>query len=270
MSIPFRLIPVLAILFGIHASTSALAQQAQQDADADLMRYFYKDPRPSRLLGFVERYQNKPAAQRPEAYVPLVGFLAAVCRSHPGEFESLTPTDPNPRTAAAVSAAVRLCANDAIASKLRPRLEPLQADKQLQAILAGLPPGLDDLRVSSPTHLDILWGASFAGGDTRYVAVIADFFAQIANQSDAVALDIAQTVLEMAGGPKGTVGQLRSKYGDDGARRLIYAASALWALQSNARQHAFVDQFLVKYIAEHPGTPATKALVAMRPRNNKT
>jgi hypothetical protein len=44
---------------------------------------------------------------------------------------------------------------------------------------------------------------------------------------------------------------------------MVYAASALWAIQSNARQHPFVKQTVTKYIGDHPGTPATKALSAL-------
>jgi hypothetical protein len=70
----------------------------------------------------------------------------------------------------------------------------------------------------------------------------------------------------MAGGPQEPLQGLRAKYGEDFARQIIYAASALWALQSNARQHNFVDQAVTQFINERQGTPAAKALTALRPR----
>jgi len=108
-----------------------------------------------------------------------------------------------------------------------------------------------------------LWGASFAAGDGRYVTPIIDYFAAAANASELVAIDIAKTTIEMTGGPKGTIASLKGKYGDAGAMQLIYAATALWAIAANSRQHPFVKQTVTEYIRNHPGTPATKALSAL-------
>src|ERR1700716_2132900 len=52
------------------------------------------------------------------------------------------------------------------------------SDATLRAELANLPLRLEDMRIAAPTHLDILWGASFANGDERYARMIADFFAR--------------------------------------------------------------------------------------------
>jgi len=245
------------------------AQQAAPNADHELLTYFYKDPRPERLTGFLARFQETPVAEQPQAFPALTGFFAAVCIAHPDKFPRMVPADLKPKTAAAITAAVRLCGNERVAAALKQTLEKSPPDEQTKAGIASLP-RLSDLRVTHPTHLDILWSASFVTGTPRHVAVITDFFAQVANQSETVAVDIAQATVEMMGGPKGTIAQLRGKYGDDGTRRLVYASSALWALQSNARQHVFVDQFVRKYIADNPGTPATKALTTMMPRGNKT
>jgi hypothetical protein len=61
-------------------------------------------------------------------------------------------------------------------------------------------------------------------------------------------------------------GELRVRYGEDGARQLIFASIALWAVRSNAEQHSFVNVVLGQYIDAHPGTPAQKALTALRPK----
>ena len=45
---------------------------------------------------------------------------------------------------------------------------------------------------------------------------------------------------------------------------MVYAATAAWGLTSNARQHAFVDKVVTRYISEHSGTLAAKVLSVMR------
>ena len=44
-----------------------------------------------------------------------------------------------------------------------------------------------------------------------------------------------------------TIAKLKSKYGQDTVREIIFAASALWGLVSNARRHAFVHEVLSEY-----------------------
>jgi hypothetical protein len=64
----------------------------------------------------------------------------------------------------------------------------------------------------------------------------------------------------MAGGPKDVYAELKKKYSEVQARRMIYAATALWAIGSNARQHEYVKQTAADHIRGHQGAPATKAL----------
>jgi hypothetical protein len=63
--------------------------------------------------------------------------------------------------------------------------------------------------------------------------------------------------------------ELRKKYEDAQLIQIIFASTALWALHANARQHQFVEQTIAKYIDEHAGTPAAKALVATRPKSKR-
>jgi len=72
----------------------------------------------------------------------------------------------------------------------------------LRAELADLPLQLEGLHVDTPTHLDVLWGASFASGDERYVRIIADLLAMTANRSEFMAIDVAKVVLAISGGPR--------------------------------------------------------------------
>ncbi len=249
------------------ATGPTLAQQSPSPPDPahELLTYFYKDPRPERLVGFFEKFTSSTPPGKWDAYPPVAGFFAIVFRSHPAWTERLVPARLDPKTADTVSAALRL-SNRVGSESLQARIREAGSDERLKFEFAALPTRLEDLRITLPTHLDLLWGASFASGDGRYANIIADFFARTANRSDAIAIDVLKTAVAQMGGPKEIIGQLRGKYGDAPAREIIYAAVALWALQSNARQHPFVDQVVVKYTADHPGTPATKVLSAMRPR----
>jgi hypothetical protein len=230
----------------------------------EVLTYFYKDPRTERLIGFLERYEQSAAGQNWAAYPPVAGLFAYVFRAHPGDIERLIPERFNAKVAETIAAALRLSGNEAMMKKFQTGFQQAGRDAKLAAEFSNLPSRLEDLRILNGTHLDILWGASFASSGPRFVQMIADFFAQTANRSELVALDVAGTALAMMGGPKGP--DLRAKYGDEGGRQIIYAAAALWALQSNSRQHVFVDRLVGKYIQDHPGTPATKALSALRSR----
>jgi hypothetical protein len=257
----------LAAALVLMALGPAAAQPGTAPPKDDLLTYFYKDQRPERLVGFLEAYEASHGNWN--AYPPVAGFFAVVFQRHPDWIERLVPARFGPKVGTTLFAALRLSGQGAKAQGLRPRFEAAGLDPKLQAEFSGLPARLDDLQVATPTHMDILWGASFASGDPRHARKLMDFLARTANRSEAVALDIARTVLAMTGGPKEVFGELRGKYGDAGAREIAYAATALWAVTSNARQHDFVDKAVAAYIRENPGTPATKALDAMRPRGQQ-
>jgi hypothetical protein len=194
-------------------------------------------------------------------------LLAFVFRANPDWIDRLVPAQLDAKTAATIAAALRLSGHATKLESLQSRFKAAGLDPRLLHEFAGLPSRLEDLRISTPTHLDILWGASFASGDARYAQMIIEFFAQTANRSELIALDVAQAALAMAGGPKDRMPKLREKYGDDQARQIIFAAVALWGLQSNARQHAFIGQAAKKYVDDRAGTHASKALgVFLTPR----
>lgn len=247
-------------------TNAAHAQQAQRPVARDeLLTSFYKDPRPERLAGFVEQYDAEHAGKW-DAYPTVTGFLAVVFREHPDRIEPLMPARLNPQSATALAAAMRMSGNQAVAAKLKPKLDQAGQDEKLAEALGNLPAKLEDLSVRSPAHLDVLWGAAFASGDERYVRMIIDFFAQVANRSETMTGDIAKVVIGMAGGPKDIFGELKNRYGVN-AGLIVVAAAALWATETNARQHAFVEQTVNAYIRENPGTNATQAISALRPKS---
>jgi len=263
-----------AVWISILFLSSVAAQQPEPSATEELLQFFYKDPRPERLTDLVDKYESAlpasmPDSRRWEAYPPVIGFLAIVFRKHPDRIERLIPAKISPRAADALAAALLLSGNQAMAKKLQPRFDQAGSDAALKAQLAGLPPRLEDVQIRIPTHLDIMWGASFASGDGTFVLMIVDYFASTANVSEAVAVDITQALGGMFGGQKERLIELRKKYGDAGVVRIIYAATALWSLHANALRHEFVEQTIAKYIGEHPGSNAGKIL-ALRPKSKKS
>jgi hypothetical protein len=261
----------LAALAAILACTllvpiGAAAQQMQAAPGDTLLTTFYKDPRPERLVGFLDQLRAMPAAQSWEAYPPVAGFYAFVFRKFPADVEKLMPQAPDAKVAETIAAALRLSGNQAEYEKFQPRLAQTGRDLQLAAVFANLPSRLEELQITTPSNLDILWGAAFASGDEKFVLMIIDYFARTANLDEEVARDITRTVFAMAGGPREIFNELRTRYGVLAARQVVFAASALWAIQSNARQHEFIDRVVVSYIDQHPDTLAQKALVATRPK----
>ena len=187
-----------------------------------------------------------------------------VFRAHEDWIDRLIPAHPDAKIVETLAAALQIAGYPQTSINLRSKFKDVGSDEILHAQLAGLPTRLEELRISIPTHLDLLWGASFASGDGRHVRKIIEFYASTADQSEQVAIDIARVGIATMGGPQEPLQGLRAKYGEDFARQVIYAATAQWAILSNAKQHSFVDQAVTKFINERRGTPAAKALGTLR------
>jgi hypothetical protein len=124
--------------------------------------------------------------------------------------DRLVPDHPDTGTAVAMAAALRLSGLPRMEPNLQSRLSAAGADPTLRVELANLPPRLEELHVVTPTHLDVLWGASVASGDDCYVRMIADFFATTANHSELIAVDVAKTALAISGGPRDVLAPMHS------------------------------------------------------------
>ncbi len=62
----------------------------------------------------------------------------------------------------------------------------------------------------------------------------------------------------------GELAKLKDRYDRNLLVEMVYAATAAWALTSNARQHAFVDGTVTRYISGHSGTLVAKVLSALK------
>ena len=256
--------PIAAFLvLMLLAALPCRAQSAAPDAKAtaDVLTYFYTDPRPERLVGYFERYER--ASSGWASFPPGIGFYAVVFRGHPDWIGRLMPVKPSPTGAEALAAALRLGGLGAKHRDLLDRLAAAGSDPILKAQLAGLPAELESLVVTTPTHLDILWGASFASGDGRYPGKVIGFLAKTANRSHDTAIDILKLTAAMRAPDRKLVAEMKSKYDDATLIQLVYAASATWGLSANARQHAFVDRVVTDYVAANAETPTGKLLDAV-------
>ncbi|CCD86941.1 conserved exported protein of unknown function [Bradyrhizobium sp. ORS 285] len=223
--------------------------------------FFYKDPR---VEGLVNVFATLKSEGRDWThYPPVTGLLARSFVLHPDWIERLVPPADDSKAASAFLAALRLSGHAAEAGKYRNRFGANGLDSTLEDQFSRAPARLEDITIRTPTDLDLLWGASFVEGDGRYVRMILDFFASIANQSELIALDTARITVAMVGGPKDIYDQLKQRY-DAGQRgRMVVAAAALWAVGANARQHDYVRETTADYIRDHKGTSAVRALSAI-------
>src|SRR5260370_36746132 len=103
----WRLLAVVGfVLIVINPAAAQQATTSQASIDHDLFTYFYNDPQTARLLGFLER--NEKRAQGWEPFPPVAGFFAVVFGRHSDWIDRLIPAHPDPRTAVAIAAALRL------------------------------------------------------------------------------------------------------------------------------------------------------------------
>jgi hypothetical protein len=259
---------IAPVLITTCLAAAQVNQPSEQMADNDLFLYYYKDPRPERLVGFLERYgRNASSSASPwSAFPPAVGFFAVVFREHPEWIERLIPSHFDARSAVAIDAALQLSGNSAVRQALQPRFAASGSDTTLKGELGSLPSQIMDIQIARPTHLDIFWGAFFSSGDERYVRRIIDFLARTADRSELIAMDVARTAVAMSGGPKEIYGQLREKYDQALGMEIVFAATAGWALGANAQRHENVARAVTTYISEHPSAYATKVLSVLRSR----
>ena len=250
----------LTVIFCVVTQLPAFGENDKPRWYSDRFTYFYRDPRLEHLVGLIERWQSD-AGNRWDSYPPLVGFLAVVFRSHPSWIEKLIPSTLTPDSATALSGALRLAGDPSIPEELRTRIVQAGSDPILKRQLAGLPNDLDNLNITLPTHLDILWGASFASGDSRYALKIIGFLEKIAGQSNQAVLDIVTVARKYPETRREALMGLRRKYGDRGFVQIVFAATALWGIVSNAEQHNFIKKAVVIYTSEHMDSSAAHAII---------
>ena len=234
--------------------STARAAETTSVSDAD-MTYFYKNPSPegvARLMAYFDGISDKP-----DAHPPTIGFLAAAFQRYPSDIDKMIPEGLSPRMLGEVAIALQLAGQGARAQSI---VDHLRESGAALPDLRRIPLILDAVTATGPSEFDMFWGASFASGDPRYSLKILDHFAAIANV-DGNAEDMV--TIARSYGTGADMGWLVKKRGADEARNLIEQSTALWAINSNVRQHEFIRVAVGKYVAQHFEEPASKALVAL-------
>jgi hypothetical protein len=238
------------------AVSPARAEQADPVSEADVT-YFYRNPSPARLAQLMAYFNTIAESGKPFAQPPLIGFLAAAFQKYPRDIDMLIPADLSLPMLEIVEYSLRLAGQDAKARLIAERLKSRGA---AAPDFTDVPASLDAVAAAGPAEFDMLWGASFAGGDPRYCSKILAQFAAVANvdgNADDM-LAIAKTA-----GTGADLHWVADKRGVDEARELTGMSSALWSLNANAQQHAFVRKVVGDYIQAHPAEPASRALIAL-------
>ena len=62
---------------------------------------------------------------------------------------------------------------------------------------------------------------------------------------------------------------LRKEYGDEGFARIVFAATALWALLANGTRYEFVEQTIAKYAADHAEFPGRQSSCLLPPKSKR-
>jgi hypothetical protein len=190
----------------------------------------------------------------------VIGFLAGVFAKHPDRIDTTTTAPLNRQMQAAVF--LGLCLADrngeakAAAERWRWPSERIGRMAQFRPLL--------ELKAELPAHFDMFWGATFATGNAAYVRPIYDYYVAVVTQRDVDAHDILTAAMSKHRSDKSAMDVVTKKYPRDILVRVIVAASALWSLESNARQHKFVAIALDQYAKESPDSPAIATFKQMR------
>jgi hypothetical protein len=234
---------------------TAGAEEAAPSSEAE-MTYFYKNPSPELLAQLMVYFNKLIRPDNPNAQPPTIGFIAAAFQKYPSDIERIIPEGLSPSMQAVVAVSLHLADQDKRAQQF---VDRLKASGYGAPDLARLPPSLDAVTAKGPSEFDLLWGASFATGDPRYCLKILASYAAVANATGTVEDIVALAKTLHSGADNHWVVE---KWGADKARELIVQAVALWALDSNARQHEFVRTAVANYMGAHPNEPASKGLLA--------
>ncbi len=236
------------------APKASSAGPSIQELGAAVSRYYEK---PFDIPQFLADWERAGGIGR-EA---MMGFLAGVFFKHPAEIQKATAAPNLGRQAQViVIAGLRL-------ADRRPEAIGAAAgwgwpQPQIATITPVLP--LRQAKPEHPNSFDAFWSASFATGDEAYVRPIYAYYDSVASLPGVDVRDIVAMVVLRHRPNKDAMDVITKKYPQDTLVRIVYAASALWSLESNGRQHKFVAAALDRYAKEKPKSPATEGLAELR------
>jgi len=251
---PFRTVAALALAWAALLFSPAAAQQPQPAAPQlpRIDRYYEK---PFDVVTFLRAWEK---AGRLGADAVL-GFLAGVFTKHPKEVARMADVGLERAGQIIIVQALRFAQKT---PEARAFTEKWGWSKEDIANIAPVAP-LAQTRPEQPNHFDTLWGAAFATGDAAYVRPIYDYYAGVTREPDIEIDDLVAIVVAQSKSNREAMDRIAAKYPRERLRWLVYGASAMWSLDSNAQQHKFVAAALEQYKKEAPDSAATKGLIAL-------
>jgi hypothetical protein len=259
----FGLLAFLALLPTFAMPHASLAQSVQQPPAQSLdsaqliaaMTRYYE--RPSDLVIILTSWE-KLGGPGPDA---MLGFLAGHFAKYPYQIDHVTKAPFGKTARLFIVQGLRLAGrlNDA-----RVAAWHWNWPAEEHARITEVTP-LKQAKATGAQTFDVMWGASFATGDAIYVRPIYDYLSAFLSESGTDVDDVVTMVAfkhRVAG--QDTMKQLAAKYPKEAYLRMVHASSALWSLESNARQHKFVATALEQYAKQQPQNPAVKAIDDVR------
>lgn len=242
-----------AIFSVVHDIPNAVAQQATQSP----ITYFYKNPDLDNLPRLVEGLVKRGTLDKRNNLPPVVGFLAALFERHPDRVDEWIAGQFSSKAQRVIGLGLAYSGHREQASAFAERNNwpPAYIERLKQQ-----PDGLDNVQITGPTPLDIMWGASFATGDALFVNRILDMIEEGTHSSEFSVADILLVSNSMLARKAGQLKKLKERLGDQQALKLIPYGVALWAMNSNANQHAFIAEAVQARIKSDPTSDLAHAL----------
>jgi hypothetical protein len=249
---------VLLAALSLFCATASFAQEQRvapsaTDLDRAISRYYEK---PVDIPHLLSDWEKSGVGGRDA----MMGFLAGIFAKQPEQIKIVTAATFGRQTQAAVIQGLRLA--DRHADAVAAAKSWGWPQEQITPITPVTP--LRQAKVSHPSSFDVLWAASFATGDPAYVRPIYDYYESVASLPGVDVRDLVSIVMLRHRPNKEAMEALKNKYPQDAFMRVVFASSALWSLDSNARQHKFVAAALNGFQNEKAGSPASAGLADMR------
>lgn len=261
----FAMVGAVTVALLVAAQTLADTTKSDRERAArisGLMTAYYNHPQPElipeiiRNIGTLRRTTKDPLPS-------LTGFLAGVFRQHPDKVNSwiTAKSEGNAEAETVLINALWLAGLRSVAQTAMNEFRwPSDRVSSVKSSLANVPE-IGEYTARVPADQDMLWGAFFASGDTKYVQKILEAYTDVANLPNVPAEDIAFVADSTVDPAKRDQLKERTQhYSQDIKRRLLIASAALWSLSANAIQHGRVHQALAQYVRQHEYGPAMRVL----------
>jgi hypothetical protein len=188
----------------------ALAVAVPARAGQDWFTYYYMERDPARVVAALRELADEDALAPGPQEAPLASFFAEVFRAHPEQAAGwIEAAGLGPESRKPLVKALWLAGLEYEAAR-QARLD--QWPKADQEKLRRPPPDRFGFRISDPSHLDMMWAAFMATGDSRYPVRVMD-------------------VLEIP-----------VPEGDAGMSALLLRSTARFSLVANALRHELVHR----------------------------